>query len=305
MRLLVIGASGLLGISLALEAMREYEVIGVDRGKLKSAPFQLLRADLLHVNAIDSMVDSAQPDWIVNCAAMANLEVCEQRPAEAQIINTEIPGELARVCAKKGIQFVHISTDAVFDGVKTDPYTEADQPNPLSAYSRTKLEGEGAVQAANQQAAVARVNFFGWSLSGMHSLGEFFFNNLREGNRVNGFIDVIFCPIFVRYTARLLLEILKKELCGLYHVVGAQAMSKYQFGVEIARRFDLPRNLILPRSVEESGLTARRSHNLWLSTHKLSTDLGREIPLFSTGLDDFYTQFQQGYPQKIRSYQQP
>jgi dTDP-4-dehydrorhamnose reductase len=97
---------------------------------------------------------------------------------------------------------------------------------------------------------------------------------------------------------------LEKELCGLYHVVGAQPMSKYQFGVEVARKFGLRENLIEPKTVLSSSLTVRRSPNLWLSTHKLSTDLGYEIPEFSTGLDEFYTQYQQGYPQKIRSYQQ-
>ena len=304
MKLLITGASGLLGLSLALEAMREHEVIGVDRGKLKSAPFQVFRADLFQQNAIGSVIDFSQPDWIVNCSAMAHLDACEQSPEEARILNTEFPGELGDICIRKGIRLVHISTDAVFDGEKTVPYTEEDEPNPLGVYSRTKLDGEHVVQAANPLAAIARVNFFGWSLSGRHSLGEFFFNHLSEGKPVNGFTDVIFCPIFVRYTAQLILAILEKGLCGLYHVVGAQTMSKYQFGVEVARRFGLQESLISPRSVEESGLTARRSHNLWLSTHKLSTDLGREIPRFSTGLDEFYTQFQQGYPQKIRSYQQ-
>jgi dTDP-4-dehydrorhamnose reductase len=97
---------------------------------------------------------------------------------------------------------------------------------------------------------------------------------------------------------------LTKKLIGLYHVVGPQPMSKYQFGIDIARRFGLDETLISSQSVERAGLIARRSHNLWLSTHKLSTDLGHEIPSFSTGLAEFYTQFQQGYPQKIRSYQQ-
>jgi dTDP-4-dehydrorhamnose reductase len=110
--------------------------------------------------------------------------------------------------------------------------------------------------------------------------------------------------MLVNNTARLLLAMLEKGLSGLYHVLGAQAISKYQFGVAIAQRFGLRENLISPRSVEGSGLTARRSHNLRLSTHKLSTDLGREIPEFSTSLDEFYTQYQQSYPQKIRSYQQ-
>ena len=304
MKLLITGASGLLGINLAVEAMREHNVVGVDRGKLKSAPFEVVQADLANKEAIDSVMDSTRPDWLINCAALANLEKCEEDPVQARILNTDLPGELAAACVKRSIRFVHISTDAVFDGTKEGFYTEEDQTSPPGVYSETKLDGERAVQEINPQASIARVNFYGWSLGGRRSLAEFFVNNLSEGENVNGFTDVIFCPMLVNDTARLLLEMLQKNLSGLYHVVGAQPMSKYRFGMEVARTFGLREDLISPRSVEGSGLTAKRSHNLWLSTHKLSTDLGREIPPFSTGLAEFYTQFKQGYPQKIRSYQQ-
>ena len=303
-RILVIGASGLLGVNLAMEAMREHEVIGVDRGKLKSAPFQVIQADLTHSTVMDSVIDTIRPDWLINCAALANLEKCEEDPVQARNLNTDLPGELAIACAKSNTRFIHISTDAVFDGTKEGFYTEEDETNPLGIYSETKLKGERAVQEANPQAIIARVNFYGWSLDGRRSLGEFFVNSLSEGKPVNGFSDVIFCPMLVNDTTRLLLEMLTKKLSGLYHVVGPQPMSKYQFGIDIARRFGLDETLISSQSVERSGLIARRSHNLWLSTHKLSTDLGHEIPSFSTGLAEFYTQFQQGYPQKIRSYQQ-
>jgi dTDP-4-dehydrorhamnose reductase len=121
---------------------------------------------------------------------------------------------------------------------------------------------------------------------------------------MNGFTDVVFCPMFVNHTARILLSMLEKGLSGLYHVVGPQPMSKYQFGIEIARKFGLSESRIDPKSVLSSELTARRAHNLRLSIHKLSTDLGYEVHKFSTGLDEFYTQYQQGYPQKIRRYQQ-
>ena len=305
MKLLITGASGLLGINLALEAWREHEVIGVDRGKLKSAPFQVLKTDFLDPSEINAILDVTNPDWLINCAALANLEKCEEDPAQAKILNTDLPGQLAVACAKRNIHFVHISTDAVFDGTKKGSYTEEDPTSPPGVYSQTKLDGEYAVQEGDPQAIIARVNFYGWSLGGRRSLSEFFVNNLGDGKSVNGFTDVIFCPMLVNETARLLLEMLKKNLSGLYHLVGAQPMSKYQFGVEVAQTFGLRKDLIAPRSVEASDLTAKRSHNLWLSTHKLSTDLGHEIPSFSTGLAEFYTQFQQGYPQKIRSYQQP
>jgi len=285
--------------------MREHEVFGVDRGKLKLAPFPVSKANFFHSRAFDPALASAQPDWVINCAALANLEECEKHPGQARILNTELPHELATACAERNIRFVHLSTDAVFDGTKEGTYTEEDEPNPQGVYSQTKLDGERAVLEANPNAIIARVNFFGWSLGGRRSLGEFFVNNLSEGKNVNGFTDVIFCPMWVNHLSRTLIEILEKNLSGLYHVVGAQAMNKYQFGVEVARKFGLRASLIEPQSVESSSLTARRSHNLWLSVHKLSTDLGHEIPDFSTGLDGFYTQFQQGYPQKIRSYQQP
>lgn len=305
MKLLITGASGLLGINLAMETMDEHEVIGVDRGKLQSAPFPVLKANFFQRRIFESSLESIGPDWVINCAALANLEECEKHPGQARILNTELPRELAEACAKRNIKFVHLSTDAVFDGEKEGMYTEDDEPNPQGVYSQTKLEGERAVLEANPDAIIARVNFFGWSLGGRRSLGEFFVNNLSEGRNVNGFTDVIFCPMWVNHLSRTLVEMLAKNLHGLYHVVGAQAMSKYQFGVEVARKFGLRSSLIEPQSVERSALTAKRSHNLWLSVHKLSTALGHEVPDFSTGLDGFYTQFQQGYPQKIRSYQQP
>jgi dTDP-4-dehydrorhamnose reductase len=304
MKLLVIGASGLLGIHLALEAMREHEVVGVDRGKLKSPPFQVLKANILHQEEIDLLLEATLPDWLVNCAAMTNLEACEAQPEQARAINVDVPAQLANACAKRGIRFVHISTDAVFDGTQRAAYKEDDTPNPRGVYSQTKLDSEHATFSEYPEALVARVNFFGWSLSNRHSLGEFFVNNLSEGKNVNGFTDVIFCPILVNHTARLLIQMLEKNLSGLYHLVGPQAMSKYQFGVEIARAFGLRESLISPTSVLSSSLTVPRSHNLLLSTHKLSTDLGCDIPSFSTSLAEFYTQFQQVYPQKIRSYQQ-
>ncbi len=286
-----------------MEAIRDHEIIGVDRGKLKSAPFPVIKANFYDRHVFIPALDHFRPDGVINCAALTNLDECEKYPGQAKILNTSLARDLAEDCKKRGIKLIHLSTDAVFDGAKQDAYTEQDEPNPQSIYARTKLEGERAVQDVYPQAVIARVNFFGWSLSGRRSLAEFFFNNLGEERNVNGFTDVIFCPMWVTHLSQILLSMLESNLSGLYHVVGSQAISKYQFGLEVARRFGLQENLILPLSVEDSDLTARRSHNLWLSVHKLSTDLGREIPTFSTGLDGFYTQYQQGYPQKIRSYQ--
>ena len=110
--------------------------------------------------------------------------------------------------------------------------------------------------------------------------------------------------MFVGDLADTLIKMLEKDLSGLYHTVGSESITKYEFGVRIARQFGFDEELIRPISVEDSELTAKRSHNLRLSVHKLSTALGMEVPSISTGIEKFYTQYTQGYPQKMRSYQQ-
>lgn len=304
MRILITGASGLLGLNLSLAAMRSHQVTGVDRSKLAVVPFELLNLDLMEADAMDQMFAASRPDWLIHCAAQADVDACQADPEGSRRLNAGLPEALAAGCAKHGVAMLHISTDAVLDGTRTDFYTEQDTPNPLGVYARTKLEGEQTVQAVNPDAIVARVNFFGWSLTGTRSLAEFFVNHLRAGKPVNGFMDVHFCPMFVGDLAEILLQMLEKRLTGLYHVVGSEACSKFEFGQHIARQFGYDPDLIQPIPVGQGNLVAVRSQNLRLSVHKLSTHLGRSIPGFSTGLVKFYTQFQQGYPQKIASYQQ-
>ena len=304
MKLLITGSSGLLGLNLALEAMTEHEVIGVDRAKLKSPPFRTIQRDLLDDGAVDAVLDEARPDWLIHCAALADLEACEADPDLARRLNADLPSALAKACSARGLPMVQISTDAVFDGMKSGSYTEEDHPIPVSVYARTKVDAENAVLEANPKSIVARVNFYGWSLSGRRSLAEFFHHNLTNNKSMSGYTDVIFCPMHAAHLGQTLLKMLSKGLHGLYHVVGTQPMSKYQFGVEIARKFSLNDGEISPKSISASSLMARRAHNLYLSVNKLSTDLGEPLPSFSAGLDLFYAQFKEGFPQKLKSFTQ-
>lgn len=301
-RLLITGASGLLGLPLALDASRAgYAVTGVvNSHRLNHPPFTQIAADFSAPGCAGAILDQAAPDVVVHCAAVANLDAAEKDPDLARRINTELPGELARETARRSIRLVHISTDQVFDGARGN-YQEDDAPNPLGVYARTKLEGENAVLSANPQAAVARVVFYGWSLSGRRSLAEFFYNNLAAGNAVKGFTDVFFCPLQVNELARLLMKIAEAGIGGLYHVVSRESLSKYDFGVAIARRFGLDERLVQPASVMDAGLAARRSPNLTLRVEKLAAALGTPLPGQAEGLDRFYTQRLENYPEFLRS----
>jgi len=304
MRILVTGASGLLGLNLALSAASVsgggHLVFGtVKEHVLKTDAFQAIRTDLLSPGAVERLLDQTQPDWVIHCAAMANVDACEAEPEQARQLNSELPARLATCVARGGARLVHISTDAVFDGQRGG-YSEEDAPNPLGIYARTKLEGERGVAEANPQAIIARVNLFGWSMSGSRSLGEFFFYNLGARKRVLGFTDVFFCPILANDIAPILLQLLEKDLSGLFHVVSRECASKYEFGARLARRFGLDESLITPTSVANGGLKAARSPNLTLRTDKLVAALGEPPPDLSTSIEHFYTLYQQGYPQYLK-----
>jgi dTDP-4-dehydrorhamnose reductase len=301
MRILITGASGLLGLNLALETTRRHTVFGtVNSHALKTDAFTVIRTDLLTPGAVERLLEQTQPDWVIHCAALANLDACEADPLLAQQLNTELPRTLANIVARSGARLVHISTDSVFDGLRGN-YSEEDFPTPVGVYSRTKLNGELAVAETDPNAIIARVNLFGWSLTGNRSLAEFFFNNLSLRKQVMGFTDVFFCPLLANDLADIFVRMLEKNLSGLFHVVSSESLSKYDFGLRLAQRFNLDSSLIKPTSITQSGLKATRSPNLTLRSDKLSHALGEPLPRLSTGLDRLYTLYQQGYPHKLHS----
>lgn len=302
MRILITGASGLLGINLAMELSRKHTVIGTvnQRGLDPTAvPFEVIPVDLLRKGAVEQTLEASHPDWVIHCAALASVDACEADPHRAEKLNTQLPESMAKDVARGGARLLHISTDCVFDGARGD-YSEEDTPNPLGVYARTKYEAERLVLQADPRAVVARVNLYGWGITGRRSLAEFFFNHLVEAKVVRGFTDVIFCPLLANDMAEVIETMFENGLAGLYHLVGGEALSKYEFGVAIARRFGFDEKLVIPTSVQTAGLRALRSPNLSLRTGKLAAAIGRAMPGLSTGLEHFYTLYQQGYPQRLQ-----
>ncbi len=299
---LVTGASGLLGLNFTLAVDgKKHQVTGIANTlPMTWASFKYQQVELTKPGVIENLIAEVKPDVILHCAAIANMDACETNPEMARLVNAELPGHLAESARKHHIKMIQISTDAVFDGTKGN-YSEEDLPNPLSTYAKTKWEGEKNVLTSNDDALVARVNFYGWSAAGNRSLAEVFVNNLGIGKSMMGFTDVLFSPMNVYDLSTLLVEAADYDLKGIYHIVGAEAMSKYQFGIRIAQQFNFDPSLINPVSVKDGGLQAARSPNLTLATTKVSKALGHEMPDFSEGLRKFYEQYKRGYPQYIRS----
>ena len=302
-RILVSGASGLLGLNFCTFFHEKYSVFGqINRTRLVNPPFHVIQADLLQTD-LNDLLDEVRPDVVLHCAAMANIDQCEKDPETAEMINSRIPGDFAAAAGKRNIRFIHISTDAVFDGEerKAGGYREEDETHPISRYAATKLAGERNVMDADPDALVARVNFYGWSTGGKRSLAEFFYNNLQAGNPVNGFRDVFFSTLYVHELADILSEMIETDAKGIYHVFSSDYQSKYEFGRSIAKKFGFDEDLVRPISWKDGGLTAKRSPNLIMNTDKLRSLLGHELPAQETCMERFYQDTESGLRQRIQN----
>ena len=300
--ILVTGASGLLGANfVALAQEQGRKVAGLyHRHPVRVNKLKLLAADLLNQAATERIFKELQPSKVVHCAAATGVDWCEEHPDEAYSLNVEVAANIARITRCIGAQLLHISTDSVFDG-KHGNYSETDAPEPTNFYARTKLQSEREVLRQNPAASIARVNFYGWNAQKKDSLAEWVLKQLTLGNVVPGFCDVIFCPILANDLAEILLVLLEQNLSGLYHIVGAEPVSKYDFARQLATTFGFDPEQVVPTRLADVRLKAKRPLNSSLNTAKICAALGRPMPDVAAGLRRFAQLRQSGYVDRIKN----
>ena len=148
-RLLVIGASGLLGSKVMEQARCRYAVSGAYNPDVDGAStWKLEPVDIGSKDDIDKLFEKTKPNIVILTAAMTAVDACEKDPTMANRINAAAPGLVARASKKASAHLVHVSTDYVFDGIKSRRYHETDVPRPISVYGASKLAGERAVMSA-------------------------------------------------------------------------------------------------------------------------------------------------------------
>lgn len=286
--LLVTGAGGFLGGNLTIETLAAgRSVVGaVHRNAALTPNLRVVNTDLTKPFAAVALLEEVEPAWVVNCAALANVDQCESDPELAALLNVDVPRSLALACAAAGVRLVHISTDAVFDGTRGN-YTEDDDPAPINVYAWTKLQGERAVLDALPEALVLRTNFIGISPSGRTGLADWIAGKLEAGERFPGFADVVVSPLLANSLARLILAMMDSGLEGLYHVTARDSCSKYDLARMLADTLGFDATLVDRESAENSKLTARRPLNISLSPSRLEAALERPMPLVKDAVEGY------------------
>lgn len=286
--ILITGASGLLGSHVAALAQEQgREVVGLYHRTLPELPgVRLVCADLRDEKEPFRVLEDFSPRIVIHCAAETNVDWCEEQPAVARKINVAVSSALARITARTEARMLYVSTDAVFDG-NSGNYAETDSPSPLNVYAQTKLDGEREVLKENPAAVVARVNLYGRSYRQRPSLAEWMLERLASGEVLPAFTDVVFSPVYAKDLAKVLLDMVDRQLVGLYHATGAEAVSKYEFARRIATAFAFDPKLVEPARLADAKLKAARPKNMSLNTGKLSAALGRAMPDLDSGLRRF------------------
>jgi dTDP-4-dehydrorhamnose reductase len=279
---LVLGSSGFLGsyLGFALPAFG-WEVAGLSRDGAEYFPGNR------HVGSaqeIEGLLEAGGYDVVINAIAMASHERCEKEPAEAMLINATLPGRWAAACARTGMRFTHISTDAVFDGESERPYTEGDSPNPAGVYGTSKLAGEGAVSEANPDALVLRTNFYGWSATGGAGILDFFVNSFSQGTAITGFSDYRVSSLYMGDLVDAMVGAIGGDAGGVLHAVASDSASKYDFGLAVATDFGLDSGVMTSGILNDAATLSARGRNLALSTAKIEGILGRPMPSSFSGL---------------------
>lgn len=283
MRVLITGASGMLGSSLIETLRGRLDVIGLSRHRPADARVGWLEIDLAIPGQLATALEQALPDVVVHAAAMTNVDECERDPDLAMRVNQDCVGDIAAHCAARSAKLVYISTDAVFDGSGKTPYRETDEARPLNVYARAKLGGESLALEA-PSSLVLRTNIFGWRHGRGGSLGEWILAGLREGRELTTFKDVYFSPIAAVLFAGVISSCIECDLRGLFHAGGAESISKHEFAMKIAEQCGLPVQGLRPISVDEKPLTAPRPKYMSLDSSKLATRLRTELPTVSSSI---------------------
>ena len=209
---------------------------------------------------IRNLLNSVKPELVINCVAMIDSQACERMPKEANWVNGELPGIIAKNCKNLNSKLIHISTDAVMDTTKQFK-CESETPNPDSTYGMSKLLGELEVINEGPDFLICRVNFFGLSRN-KKSLLDFFQEKLLKDERVYGYTNVFFNPLGVKTATQIILELIERRVEGVIHITGNSRISKYEFGIEVEKIIKPGAKLIARRELATAGREKLRDLSL-------------------------------------------
>lgn len=248
--------------------------------------------DITDKKAVENYVSRNDIDTIVNCAAYTAVDKAEEEPEKAELINVKAVENLAEVASREGCLLVHVSTDYVFDGGASEPYTEKSLVNPQTVYGRTKLAGERAIKKSGCLAIVIRT---AWLYS---EYGNNFVKTIlrlaKEKGEVNVVADQMGTPTYAADLAVAIVRVLADDCVadktGIYHFSNEGTCSWYEFAREIVRLSGAKCNVKAVTTADYPAKAHRPAYSA-LDKTKIKREFGVEVPEWREALERMMDSF--------------
>jgi dTDP-4-dehydrorhamnose reductase len=273
-KLLIIGASGVLGTRLYNDAIKKkWNVLGTYCTHEREGLFYL---DLRDKNSIEKIFKFFKPEALVLAGGITDVDLCEAKPKLAREVNVKGTLSLIKKAKEFGTKFVFISTDYVFNG-KSGPYDEKDIPSPINVYGKTKLEAGLAVRSALKDYLIVRTS----QLYGVDPTGRNFavkiINNMEHHKKVYAAADFYCTPTYSGSLSGVIIELLEKDKTGIYNVSGTDFIDRYTYVNIIADTFGLDKSLIEKVKLKDLHLRAPRPKRAGLKVDKIKKEIGTAL----------------------------
>jgi len=279
MRIAVVGARGQLGAAVAYECASAHEVVAFARADLDAGDDA----------AVAAAMARTKPDVIVNGAAFTDVDAAEARPVEALTVNAFAVRALERAARAHDATLIHFSTDFVFDGRASVPYTEADLPNPQNVYAASKLLGEWFALDTSGAYVLRVESLFGHAPGAGPEKGSVagIVRTLAAGGSPKVFEDRTISPTYIPDAARAVRHLIESRApAGLYHCVNSGRCTWLELARVLARELGFSPNLLTPVRMSDMNLRATRPQFCALSNEKLRS-AGIDMPPWQDALSRF------------------
>ena len=278
-KVLVTGSNGLLGqkIIYSLIERKDIDLLATSKGLnrlITKSGYRYVDLDITKNEEVKKVFENENPDAVINCAAMTNVDYCEENQDSCWEINVKAVENLAKSCEVSKSHLLHLSTDFVFDG-KSGPYTENDKPNPLHFYAKSKLKSEEIVKKIMTNWTIARTIIIYGITDNMSRSNIVLWakKEIENGNTINVVNDQLRSPTLAEDLAKGCISIIDKSAFGLYHLSGPKTYSILDLVHKVADFYNLDKSLILPVTSASLNQSATRPLSTGFDITKAKKDL--------------------------------
>ena len=288
MRILITGATGLLGKALIENRSNDDEIVATYMGDYTMDDYEgikYLKLDILDLEGTLCLFKDFKPEIVIHTASIGSPDYAEKHRKKTKDVNVMGTQRVLSICEQYSAKFIYISSNGIYDGERA-PYGEDSRAEPINYYGEVKLQGETVTKQAKIQHAIVRpILMYGWNHPFERSnIVTQAILKLQKNEAMHAYDDVYANPLFNYSCARAIWEIIKKEKYDVFNIAGAERVSIYQLLGKVAEIFDLDANLIKPVQQGFFNELVKRPKDTSFKTEKMEKELGLKPLSLGEGL---------------------